>query len=80
MAHRITFKEIRIILSLMAPPRIRTRGRRLPGEPFRDAAVAWYAAYEDFTNRGGGMTSWARLVAASRKLLSERQKRYGQDS
>ena len=63
MAHRITFKEIRTVLSLMAPPRIRTSGRRLPRGPFRDAAVAWYAAYEDFTDRGGGMTSWTRLVA-----------------
>jgi hypothetical protein len=52
MAHRITFKEIRTVLSLMAPPRIRTSGRRLPRGPFRDAAVAWYAAYETFTERG----------------------------
>ena len=54
MAHRITFKEIRSVLSLMAPPRIRTSGRRLPRGPFRDAAVAWYAAYEDFTDRAAG--------------------------
>jgi hypothetical protein len=79
MAHRIAFKDIRTVLSLMAPPRIRTKGRRLPGEPFRDAAVAWYAAYEDFTTRGGGMTSWTQLVAATRKLLSEQQKRYRQE-
>jgi hypothetical protein len=44
MAHRITFKEIRTVLSLMAPPRIRTSGRRLPRGPFREAAVARYAA------------------------------------
>jgi hypothetical protein len=79
MADRITFKEIRKVLSLMAPPRIRTSGRRLPPGPFRDAAVAWYAAYEDFTGRDGGMTSWTRLVAATRKLLSEQQ-RYRQES
>ena len=79
MAHRIAFKDIRTVLSLMAPPRIRTKGRRLPGEPFRDAAVAWYAAYEDFTTRGGAMTSWTQLVAATRKLLSEQQKRYRQE-
>jgi hypothetical protein len=79
MAHRITFKEIRTVLSLMAPLRIRTKGRRLPGGPFRDAAVAWYAAYEHFTNGGGGMTSWTQLVAATRKLLSEQQTRYRQE-
>jgi hypothetical protein len=80
MAHRITLKEIRAVLSLMAPPRIRTSGRRLPRGPFRDAAVAWYTAYEDFTDRSGGMMCWARLVAASRTLLSEQQKRYRQES
>ena len=80
MAHRITFKEIRTVLSLMAPPRIRTSGRRLPRGPFRDAAVAWCAAYEDFTDRGGGMTSWTRLVAATYTLLAEQQKRYRQES
>ena len=80
MAHRITFKEIRSVLSLMAPPRIRTSGRRLPRGPFRDAAVAWYAAYEDFTDPGSGMASWTRLVAATHKLLSEQQKRYRQES
>jgi hypothetical protein len=80
MAHRITLKEIRSVLSLMAPPRIRTSGRRLPRGPFRDAAVAWYAAYEDFTGRVGGMTSWTRLVAATNTLLSEQQKRYRQAS
>jgi hypothetical protein len=79
MADRITFKEIRKVRSLIAPPRIRTSGRRLPPGPFRDAAVAWYAAYEDFTGRDGGMTSWTRLVAATRKLLSEQQ-RYRQES
>jgi hypothetical protein len=61
MAHRITLKEIRAVLSLMAPPRIRTSGRRLPRGPFRDAAVAWYTAYEDFTDRGRGMMCWTRL-------------------
>jgi hypothetical protein len=79
MADRITFKEIRSVLSLMTPPRIRISGRRLPPGPFRDAAVAWYAAYEDFTGRDGGTTSWTRLVAATRKLLSEQQ-RYRQES
>ena len=38
------------------------------------------AAYEDFTDRGGGMTSWTRLVAATNTLLSEQQKRYRQGS
>jgi hypothetical protein len=38
------------------------------------------AAYEDFTDRGGGMTSWTRLVAATDTLLSEQQKRYRQGS
>lgn len=80
MAHRITLKEIRALLSLMAPPRIRPSGRRLPRGPFRDAAVAWYTAYEDFTDRGRGMMFWTRLVAASRTLLSEQQKRYRQES
>lgn len=79
MTDRITFKEIRSVLSLMAPPRIRTSGRRLPPGPLRDAAVAWYAAYEDFTGRDSGMTSWTRLVAATRTLLSEQQ-RYRQES
>jgi hypothetical protein len=38
------------------------------------------AAYEDFTDRGGGMTSWTRLVAATNTLLSEQQKRYRRGS
>ena len=70
MSGRITFKEIRSVLSLMAPPRIRTSGRRLPPGPFRDAAVAWYAAYEDFTDRVGerrpGPGSSPRLTHFSR--------------
>jgi hypothetical protein len=38
------------------------------------------AAYEDFTDWGGGMTSWTRLVAATHTLLAEQQKRYRQGS
>ena len=79
MARRIAFKDIRTVLSLMAPPRIRTKGRRLPGEPFRDAAVAWYPRMRTSRTERGGQTSWTELVAATRKLLSEQRKIVGRN-
>ena len=56
----------------------KNKGTRLPGGPFRDAAVAWYAAYEDFTDRVRRDDVLDPARRRDSQLLSEQQKRYRQ--